>query len=78
MLCRSSILKAPPTAELEPITSEYSQTDEEDMGMTYQELSVYGRLRKTRLCGPYSMYQKLTEMWGDRMDRKEVQRGSPM
>lgn len=36
------ILEAPPTAELKPITDDYVQTDEEDMGMSYDELSVYG------------------------------------
>ena len=40
------LLEAPPTAELEPITSTYTQTDESDMGMTYDELGMYGRLRK--------------------------------
>jgi hypothetical protein len=33
------------------------QLDEVDMGMTYEELSVYGRLRKIFRCGPVSMYQ---------------------
>ena len=47
----NSILHAPPTAELEPITETYTQTDEQDMGMTYDELSVYGRLRKISLVG---------------------------
>ena len=70
VLC--SILQAPPTAELEPITAEHCQTDEEDMGMTYRELSEYGRLRKIHLCGPYSMFTKLCESWEDRMDQKEV------
>ena len=40
------IEEAPPTAELEPITATYTQNDEEDMGMTYAELGLYGRLRK--------------------------------
>ena len=31
---------APPTAELEPITADYVQTDEEDMGMSYEELGA--------------------------------------
>lgn len=44
--CMSQIEQAPPTAELEPITDTYVQKDEEDMGMTYDELSEYGRLRK--------------------------------
>lgn len=67
-----SILQAPPTAELEPITPDYYQTDEEDMGMTYRELSEYGRLRKIHLCGPYSMFTKLCETWEGRTGKREV------
>jgi NH3-dependent NAD+ synthetase len=36
------ILEAPPTAELEPITETHTQTDEEDMGMSYDDLTEYG------------------------------------
>ncbi|CAI0408812.1 unnamed protein product [Linum tenue] len=53
----SEIEAAPPTAELEPIRSNYSQLDEVDMGMTYEELSVYGRLRKIYRLGPVSMFK---------------------
>ena len=35
-----------------------------DMGMTYDELSVFGRLRKVEKCGPYSMFTKLVREWG--------------
>ena len=35
------------------------------MGMTYKELSVYGRLRKQKKCGPYSMFCKLLHLWRD-------------
>ncbi len=59
----SDILEAPPTAELEPITETYTQTDEEDMGMTYVELSRFGQLRKVHRCGPVSMFEKLTQEW---------------
>jgi NAD+ synthase (glutamine-hydrolysing) len=59
------ILDAPPTAELEPITHEYRQVDEQDMGMTYDELSVFGRLRKNQRCGPVSMYLQLAFLWKD-------------
>jgi len=64
-LCVSvtSILDAPPTAELEPITASYTQLDEVDMGMTYDELSVYGRLRKIEHSGPLSMFSKLRFAW---------------
>lgn len=63
---------APPTAELEPIRSNYSQLDEVDMGMTYEELSVYGRLRKIFRCGPVSMFQNLCHKWCGRLTPSEV------
>ncbi|XP_018527577.1 glutamine-dependent NAD(+) synthetase isoform X1 [Lates calcarifer] len=67
------ILAAPPTAELEPLTDgQVSQTDEVDMGMTYSELSVIGRLRKISKCGPFSMFCKLIHMWKDALSPTEV------
>jgi NAD+ synthase (glutamine-hydrolysing) len=57
------ILEQPPTAELEPITPTHTQTDEEDMGCTYAELSWFGRLRKVELMGPVSMFHRLVEAW---------------
>ncbi|KAJ7733229.1 hypothetical protein DFH07DRAFT_871007 [Mycena maculata] len=60
----ASFLDAVPTAELEPITETYVQADEADMGMTYDELSVFGRLRKIEKCGPYSTFTKLVHEWG--------------
>ncbi|OBA20806.1 glutamine-dependent NAD(+) synthetase with GAT domain-containing protein [Metschnikowia bicuspidata var. bicuspidata NRRL YB-4993] len=56
-------LDATPTAELEPITEDYVQSDEVDMGMSYAELSVFGRLRKVDKCGPESMFVKLYHEW---------------
>ncbi|KAL3883279.1 hypothetical protein ACJMK2_029562 [Sinanodonta woodiana] len=68
-----SIYKAPPTAELEPLADgKIAQTDEQDMGMTYEELSVYGILRKIHHCGPYSMFCKLVQMWGDKLSPQQV------
>lgn len=67
------ILAAPPTAELEPLTEgQVSQTDEADMGMTYSELSVIGRLRKISKCGPFSMFCKLIHMWKDVLSPAQV------
>ncbi|KAK5935964.1 hypothetical protein CgunFtcFv8_021272 [Champsocephalus gunnari] len=67
------ILAAPPTAELEPLTDgQVSQTDEADMGMTYSELSVIGRLRKISKCGPFSMFCKLIHTWKDVLSATEV------
>ncbi|MCJ1447106.1 MAG: glutamine-dependent NAD(+) synthetase [Stictis urceolatum] len=67
-----SFLDATPTAELEPISAEYVQSDEVDMGMSYAELSVFGRLRKVARCGPWSMYLKLLNKWGDRLSPREI------
>lgn len=65
-------IDATPTAELEPITEDYVQSDEVDMGMTYNELSVYGYLRKVRKFGLYSMWQKLCVDWQDEHTPREV------
>lgn len=65
----NEIVVAPPTAELRPMADddadriEHSQTDEEDMGMSYEELGYFGRLRKISRCGPVSMYRKLCAKW---------------
>ena len=67
----AEIVEAPPTAELEPITETYTQTDEDDMGMTYAELSRFGQLRKMEQCGPVSMFEKLVQEW-DHLPPREV------
>ena len=67
----AEIVEAPPTAELEPITETYTQTDEDDMGMTYSELSRFGQLRKMEQCGPVSMFEKLVQEW-DHLPPREV------
>ena len=35
-------------------------------GMSYDELSVYGKLRSQLKCGPYSMFCKLLHQWSTR------------
>lgn len=65
-------LNATPTAELEPITKDYVQSDEIDMGMTYEELSVFGYLRKVEKCGPYSMFLKLLHLWTPKLKPSQV------
>ncbi len=67
----AEIVAAPPTAELEPITDSYAQKDEVDMGMTYDELSQFGRLRKVNRCGPLAMFEKLVYEW-DHLPPEEV------
>lgn len=67
------IIEQPPTAELEPLhDGQVAQTDEEDMGMTYDELSQFGRLRKQLYCGPYSMFCRLVSTWRDGLSAQEV------
>ncbi len=70
----SSIVAAPPTAELEPITATHKQSDEEDMGMTYSDLGLYGQLRKISRCGPVAMYQKLCGVWPDLSPRQVAEK----
>ncbi|EHA28522.1 hypothetical protein ASPNIDRAFT_54326 [Aspergillus niger ATCC 1015] len=65
-------LTATPTAELEPITATYVQSDEADMGVTYAELSVFGYLRKVAKLGPWSMYERLLHMWGNEYSPREI------
>ncbi|KAK3881782.1 hypothetical protein Pcinc_013812 [Petrolisthes cinctipes] len=69
-----TVLEALPTAELEPLQEggSLAQTDEADMGMTYDELAIYGRLRKVECCGPYSMFGKLIHLWADKSSPKEI------
>lgn len=63
---------ATPTAELVPFSETYTQSDEEEMGMTYAELSVFGRLRKIDKCGPYGMFQRLLHAWSGQYTPREI------
>lgn len=65
-------LDAVPTAELEPITETYVQSDEADMGFTYDELSILGRLRKSFKLGTVGMFERLVVEWSDRMQPRDV------
>lgn len=67
------IAEARPTAELEPITADYEQSDEADMGITYKELGEFGRLRKLQRCGPVAMFQILRHRWRDSVLGAEVE-----
>lgn len=37
------------------------------MGMTYDDLGIYGRLRKMARCGPVAMYRRCLSLWRDTM-----------
>ncbi|GFZ01501.1 carbon-nitrogen hydrolase family protein [Actinidia rufa] len=56
----------------EGLRGDLTKLDEVDMGMTYEELSVSGRLRKIFRCGPVSMFQNLCYKWGARLTPSEV------
>lgn len=45
---------------------------EQDMGMTYDELTTFGRLRKGHKAGPVAMFTRLVRDWGDRCTPREV------
>eukprot|EP00891_Asterochloris_glomerata_P006489 jgi/Astpho2/6489/e_gw1.00096.52.1_t len=63
------VVSAPPSAELEPLREgTAAQTDEQDMGMTYEELGIYGKLRKVQNCGPMSMFRALLVEWKGRYE----------
>lgn len=57
------VADAKPSAEL--TGAEGAQLDEEDMGMSYDELGDLGYCRKIEHCGPYSTYLKLRTKWSD-------------
>lgn len=66
-----AVAEAVPSAELEPASDAYRQTDEADMGMSYAELERFGRLRKLGKCGPYETFERLVVEW-DHLPPAEV------
>ena len=69
----ADVAAAKPSAELRPTKGgQAEQLDEVEMGMTYEELGVFGRLRKLSKCGPVSMFDRLAREWGNRLSPLEV------
>eukprot|EP00210_Caulerpa_lentillifera_P003695 g3528.t1 len=68
------VVNAVPTAELRPHGNGVMvQIDEEEMKMTYAELSDFGRLRKETRCGPVSMFRELCSRWNSLIpDRHQI------
>lgn len=63
--CLRGILEAKPTAELEPLAEgQVTQEDEKDMGLTYDEITTFGRLRKERMLGAFGIFKRLAHEWG--------------
>ena len=62
----AEVRTATPSAELKPLEgNKQLQTDEADMGFTYAELAVMGKIRKVDKCGPVSMFEKLAVVWSE-------------
>jgi NAD+ synthase (glutamine-hydrolysing) len=57
---------------VDPSAMEHSQLDEEEMGMTYAELGMFGSLRKQLRCGPVSMFRKLCVTWKNELTVQQV------
>eukprot|EP01055_Gregarina_sp_Pseudo9_P004246 Gregarina_sp_Pseudo_9__4245@NODE_439_length_2827_cov_10_708393_g415_i0_p1_GENE_NODE_439_length_2827_cov_10_708393_g415_i0NODE_439_length_2827_cov_10_708393_g415_i0_p1_ORF_typecomplete_len854_score221_90NAD_synthase/PF02540_17/2_1e52CN_hydrolase/PF00795_22/6_7e30Asn_synthase/PF00733_21/0_014_NODE_439_length_2827_cov_10_708393_g415_i01362697 len=77
------VLEATPTAELRPDQlgkdgSVIKQTDEEEMGLSYNELYFMGNLRKCERCGPVEMYERLMELWKSQGADVKRSDGSPL
>ncbi|KAJ1882829.1 glutamine-dependent NAD(+) synthetase [Coemansia sp. RSA 1722] len=72
LFCLDAFLDAMPSAELVPASDGVVQSDEVEMGMTYDELGQFGRLRMVERCGPYSMFVKLLHQWDGQMDAEQV------
>lgn len=56
-----AIVESHSSAELQPTNEEGQQTQnsEDEMGMSFEELELFGKLRQELRCGPVSMYHKL-------------------
>ncbi|RMD41983.1 hypothetical protein DV735_g3192, partial [Chaetothyriales sp. CBS 134920] len=60
-------IEARPSAELLPLSAgEQDDESESEMGLTYDELSTFGVLRKVEKLGPWSCYLRLLVEWRDR------------
>lgn len=63
----TEFIEATPTAELLPLSAGVqSDESEEEMGLSYEELSIFGILRKVDKLGPWSAYLRLLSEWKHR------------
>jgi NAD+ synthase (glutamine-hydrolysing) len=51
------------------IARQQQQNSEDEMGMTFDEIDTFGRLRLEQRCGPLSMYMKLVRQWSTTVPR---------
>lgn len=56
--------QATPTAELQPLSEgKPDQSDEDEIGLSYTELYMFGNIRKNTRCGPVEMFESLISLW---------------
>eukprot|EP00672_Neobodo_designis_P021687 CAMPEP_0174828262 /NCGR_PEP_ID=MMETSP1114-20130205/1222_1 /TAXON_ID=312471 /ORGANISM="Neobodo designis, Strain CCAP 1951/1" /LENGTH=765 /DNA_ID=CAMNT_0016061975 /DNA_START=45 /DNA_END=2345 /DNA_ORIENTATION=+ len=70
----TDIATAPASAELQPLSADgqQEQNSEDEMGMTFDELDLFSRLRMSLRCGPVSMYQKVSRLWCDALTPRQI------
>ncbi|VDP16620.1 unnamed protein product [Heligmosomoides polygyrus] len=74
MTSLKSVIDSVPTAELRPLVNGIvSQTDEDEIGLTYDELSVIGQLRRPRGLGPYGTFLALCSLWYPKYSYEEIE-----
>ncbi|POR32474.1 NAD+ synthase (Glutamine-hydrolysing) [Tolypocladium paradoxum] len=62
----TEFIEATPTAELLPLSAGVQADESEnEMGLSYEELSMFGILRKVDKLGPWSCYLRLLGLWKD-------------
>lgn len=67
------IIDSIPTAELRPLKNgQIVQTDEEDIGLTYNELSEFGKLRKPENLGPVGIFKNLLNFWNEKYNNEQI------
>uniref|UniRef100_A0A1I8BIG3 Glutamine-dependent NAD(+) synthetase n=1 Tax=Meloidogyne hapla TaxID=6305 RepID=A0A1I8BIG3_MELHA len=67
------IIDSIPTAELRPLKNgQIVQTDEEDIGLTYNELSEFGKLRKPECLGPVGIFKNLLHFWNEKYNYETI------
>ncbi|KAK6030214.1 hypothetical protein OSTOST_03659 [Ostertagia ostertagi] len=74
MTSLKAVIDSVPTAELRPLVNgAISQTDEDEIGLTYDELSVIGQMRRPRCLGPYATFLALCSIWYPKYSYEEIE-----
>lgn len=59
----ADICNTPASNELRPLVDGLPQDDEIDLELTYEQVEVISKFRNDRLCGPFSLFDGLSEWW---------------